>query len=257
MRSNFRRSMSGRFGALACALGFGTAFSAPTTAVAQEGHFSVSIGSLAGATPKSGTAMISILRGGEIVAQDEIVLGNSSSSGWNSPALPVGIYDVRVAGEGLVTEVKHGIRNFDGQFTNVPFLTRPGSGIHVVEYATGGLAREEVAARLSALEVGLTKIQQPAGGLVVTDKAAGNEPCCSITAIDAKAGIATALDPKTKRSFQFRIDRYEPINGYEPINSARLLASLTMGQKVWADFTTQKVSIDGAHPCCAMLGASR
>ncbi len=66
--------------------------------------------------------------------------------------LPAGLYDVRVEGDGLVTEVKRGVWVFAGRDSELNFVLRPGSGVHVVEYAVGGLSREEVAARLSKLE---------------------------------------------------------------------------------------------------------
>lgn len=66
--------------------------------------------------------------------------------------LPEGPYDVRVEGEGLVTEVKRGVPVFAGRDERVAIVTRPGQGLHVVEYAVACLAREEVAARLASLE---------------------------------------------------------------------------------------------------------
>ncbi len=72
--------------------------------------------------------------------------------------LPPGQCDVRVESEGLVTEVKRGVQVFDRDRT-VEITLRPGEGVHVVELAEGGLAREEVAARLRALEAELVKVQ--------------------------------------------------------------------------------------------------
>ena len=69
------------------------------------------------------------------------------------------------------------------------------------------------------------------------------EPCCSITAIDAKAQTVTARETKTGRAFQFKVA------------DARLLTSLKVGQAVSANFTTMKVSVqpDAQEPCCNIV----
>ena len=69
------------------------------------------------------------------------------------------------------------------------------------------------------------------------------EPCCNITAIDRRTGMVTATEAASKRSFRFKA-------------TAAQLPRLVVGQKVWADFGTQKVSLDGVAPCCAMVGAA-
>ncbi len=51
-----------------------------------------------------------------------------------------------------MTEVKRGVRVFEGRQASVEFVIRPGKGVRIVEYSTGGLAREEVATRLDRLE---------------------------------------------------------------------------------------------------------
>ena len=38
-------------------------------------------------------------------------------------------------------------------------VVRPGTGVHIVEFAVAGLSREEVAARLRALEAETTKLR--------------------------------------------------------------------------------------------------
>jgi hypothetical protein len=114
--------------------------------------------------------MVSILADGNVVQQEEIHL----TSGAAFHKLPVGTYDVRVEGDGLVTLVKRGIQVRDDQSTNViggPMT--PGRGVKTIEYATGGLSREELAsqlkdlaARLDRIEAALNKLQ-PA---LATDK---------------------------------------------------------------------------------------
>ena len=72
---------------------------------------------------------------------------------------PLGQYDVRVEGEGFVTETKRGVQLASRQNLTLQFVLRPGEGAHVVEFAEGGLAREEVAARIVALEAELAKLR--------------------------------------------------------------------------------------------------
>lgn len=76
-----------------------------------------------------------------------------------------------------------------------------------------------------------------------TKSSTDGEPCCAITAIDAAKGIATARD-KAGKTFQFSV------------KDAALLKSLRVGQAVFADFTTGKVRIHGAEPCCGIVSAN-
>lgn len=105
-------------------------------------------------------------------------------------------------------------------------------------------------------------------------------PCCSITAIDASTGIVTARTT-TGKSFQFKIgqagpvdafaartglgpvdafgpvDTYIPVDGIKanpvgPVDAAKLLGSLKIGQKVWADMSG-RVSLNGAEACCGAV----
>ena len=48
---------------------------------------------------------------------------------------------------------------FAGRDGSLIAVVRPGQGAHVVEYATGGLAREEVAARIAKLEAAVANLQ--------------------------------------------------------------------------------------------------
>jgi len=77
----------------------------------------------------------------------------------------------------------------------------------------------------------------------VRTKSSDGEPCCSITAVDAAKGIATARD-KTGKSFRFSV------------KDAALLKSLRAGQAVFADFKTGKVRIHGAEPCCSIISSA-
>ncbi len=66
--------------------------------------------------------------------------------------LEAGVFDVRVEGEGMITEVKKGVPIFAGKDERVTIVVKPGTGAHIVEFAVAGLSREEVAARLRSLE---------------------------------------------------------------------------------------------------------
>lgn len=223
----------------------------PAAALAQQGAFQVGILSPETAQERI-PALISVLRGGEIIGQNEVVLGASSLTGWITAKLGLGVYDVRVEAEGLRTEVKRGVRVLDGQSTNVTFVVRRGTGVHIVEYATGGLSREEVAARLTAAESSISRLQRLADSTMPQSQPRAPEdpadPCCTITSIDAKTGLVTARISGTVKWFRFR-----PA-GFEPIDSARLLSSLKVGQKVWLNFDTRMVSINWADPCCPVVG---
>ena len=127
---------------------------APTVLVAQTGeisaHFAASAPSLAGHP-----AMITVLREGSVLAQGETtLLGEHAFS-----RLDAGTYDVRVESDGAVTEVKRGVHVIAGHTLQLQFALRPGQGVHTVEYATGGLSREEVAARLHRLEVAVDSLR--------------------------------------------------------------------------------------------------
>jgi hypothetical protein len=105
-------------------------------------------------------AMVTFLRDGGVVFQGETVLAESpSTASVGAQSQPLGQYDVRVEGEGFVTETKRGVQLASRQNLTLQFVLRPGEGAHVVEFAEGGLAREEVAARIVALEAELAKLR--------------------------------------------------------------------------------------------------
>ncbi|HLB88295.1 MAG TPA: hypothetical protein VJK29_11640 [Terriglobales bacterium] len=58
-------------------------------------------------------------------------------------------------------------------------------------------------------------------------------PCCSITAIDARAATVRAKVNATSQTFEFRVA------------DARVRASLRVGQAVYANFAAKQVSLDG------------
>jgi hypothetical protein len=61
----------------------------------------------------------------------------------------------------MQTLVKRGIHVKEGERTDIiggPM--RVGAGVKIIEYAAGGLSREEIAARLAKLEAGLAELQK-------------------------------------------------------------------------------------------------
>lgn len=105
--------------------------------------------------------MASAIRNGSIVRQYEVVL-QPGIARLTLDDLAEGTYDVRIEGDGMVTEEKHGVHIFAGKDGSLSFVMRSGKGVHIVEYATGGLSREEVAARLAKLESAVAQLQKAA-----------------------------------------------------------------------------------------------
>jgi hypothetical protein len=118
--------------------------------------------------------MVSLLRNGEVFRQTEVLLTDGAGIWCCIRGIPVGVYDLRVEAEGLVTEAKRGVRVLAGPAADVTFLVKSGKGLHTVEYATGGLAREEVATRLAALDTAMTKLQSDVTKLQTRSGGAGS-----------------------------------------------------------------------------------
>jgi len=76
-------------------------------------------------------------------------------------------------------------------------------------------------------------------------RARAASPCCEITKIDLATGVATAKVIATGQSFQFKV------------SDVALLHSLKVGQGVFANFKTQKVSVDGVQPCCTIMSLDK
>jgi hypothetical protein len=100
--------------------------------------------------------MVSAIRDGQVVAQQETPFNQDRGI---SPLQP-GLYDIRAEGDGMVTEVKRGVHVFPSRQLELYFEMHTGKGVHIVEYATGGLSREEVAARLTKLEAAVAQLQK-------------------------------------------------------------------------------------------------
>ena len=71
--------------------------------------------------------------------------------------------------------------------------------------------------------------------------AAGANPCCRVQSLDRTTGVVTASNTASGQTFQFRV------------SDPRLLASLTVGQGVYANFKSNQVSLDGKTACCAIV----
>lgn len=70
-------------------------------------------------------------------------------------------------------------------------------------------------------------------------------PCCGITGIDLATGIVTAKVTATGSEFEFRV------------TNQRTLATLKVGQAVYANFAGKQVSLDGRSACCAIIGGPK
>ena len=103
--------------------------------------------------------MCSAIHDGVIVNQQEGLLVKAPSTTGIGLVLAPGVYDVRIEGDGIITEVKKGVQLFADRNLNLSAVVRPGQGVHIVEYAIGSLAREEVAMRLQQLESSVKELQ--------------------------------------------------------------------------------------------------
>ena len=103
--------------------------------------------------------------------------------------------------------------------------------------------RTALARLMLVLLLGLLASMGPTSTASAQETSGDASPCCSITAIDVRSGMVTAADASGKRTFRFKV-------------TAAQLRGLKVGQKVWADFDTQKVSVDGVAPCCTMMDAA-
>ena len=67
---------------------------------------------------------------------------------------------------------------------------------------------------------------------------AAGTPCCTVTAINQRAGIVTAKVNATGQTFEFTVA------------NAQFLQSVRIGQGVFANFAGRQVSLDGRTACC-------
>ncbi len=65
-------------------------------------------------------------------------------------------------------------------------------------------------------------------------------PCCAIVSIDSRAGLISAKVNTSGETFQFKVP------------TALMVRTLRVGQSVYANFTTNQVSLDGRTQCCTI-----
>jgi hypothetical protein len=151
----------------------GTVLALPVPAIAQQNlNVRVSVAQASYQALREIPVMVSVIKDGSVFRQQESHINNSARF-----AVPVGLYDVRLEGAGMETLVKRGIHVLEGQTTDViggPM--QAGTGIRVVEYATGGLAREEVAARLAKLDSEVAELEASLAGLEASVAELKQEP---------------------------------------------------------------------------------
>src|SRR2546423_10115429 len=116
----------------------------PARGVAQKRTGTINNHFTADESIKGRPVMVSAIRDGEVVEQQEMQLPRDGRIGNN---LTEGLYDIRVEGDGVVTEVKKGVHVFAGRELNLSHAMHAGKGAHIVEDATAGLSRGEVTAR--------------------------------------------------------------------------------------------------------------
>ena len=68
-------------------------------------------------------------------------------------------------------------------------------------------------------------------------------PCCAITAIDARTGVISAKETASGKTFEFKA------------RNPMMVATLKVGQGVYANFATNQVSLDGRTVCCTLTSA--
>jgi hypothetical protein len=79
--------------------------------------------------------------------------------------------------------------------------------------------------------------------LGISLQAQAANPCCTVTAIDARTGVVMAKDNASARAFQFKAP------------NVSLLRELRIGAPVYANFSAKQVSLDGRSACCAIIDA--
>jgi len=98
------------------------------------------------------------------------------------------------------------------------------------------------------LTVGVAPMPAPTIGQPGTTEGTHPSPakaCCPITAVDARTGLVTAKETATGKSFQFKVA------------DEKMLKTLKVGQGIYANFKTQKVSVDGVKPCCPIVSLGK
>lgn len=128
--------------------------------LAQNGWVEVRFTGSAAETQRH-AVMVSLLQDSGVVRQGETVVPTDR----RFVDVAAGVYDVRVEGAGVVTQVKRGVHLVAGQTLDLQFVLRPGTGADVTRYAAAVLSREEIEARLRRLEAAVDSLRHaPARG---------------------------------------------------------------------------------------------
>jgi hypothetical protein len=132
----------------------------PQSVFAQRGPLNlsvrVSVDDASYQTIRQRPVMVTAIKDGAVVKQMETNLNSTARF-----SLPAGLYDVRLEGDGMETLVKRGIHvQAEEETPVIGGPMRAGTGVRTVEYAIGGLSREEIAARLAKLEAAMAELQK-------------------------------------------------------------------------------------------------
>jgi hypothetical protein len=106
----------------------------PSAAIVQEISGNLQVDPQPDSSEKSISTrivMVSVLRDGRVVKQKEVGMSNLPLNF----TLPVGVYDVRVEGDGLTTLLKKGIHVTAGDSTNVLPAMKSGPGVCECRYS--------------------------------------------------------------------------------------------------------------------------
>lgn len=95
------------------------------------------------------------------------------------------------------------------------------------------------------MRIGITVGGLALAFMLATPASAQTSACCAVTGIDARAGVVTAKVNTTSQTFQFKVA------------DVRVVRRLRVGQAVYANFTTNQVSLDGRRPCCTITQGPR
>jgi hypothetical protein len=100
---------------------------------------------------KQQLVMVYLIHDGKVVKSTE-TRTNTEYNPVQWGVLPIGIYEVKIEGEGAETFVKRGIILTHNNTTQVTFPLKAGQGIHIIEYPTGAVSKDDIATRLAKLE---------------------------------------------------------------------------------------------------------
>src|SRR2546427_250626 len=187
-----------------------------------------------------GEVCCQIVSFGHVGGVGNTVAGQNLGNAANPGDICCGITNINVA-TGVVTARN----NANGQSfrfkvsdANLLRSLKTGQGIYA-NFTTQKVSADGVDPCCDITSLGKAgRVGNPAAGHNVGNQVDPADPCCSITSINVATGVVTAKVNSSGQTFQFKL------------TNAALLKSLKTGQGVFANFGTQKVSVDGLQPCC-------